>query len=77
MGGPSWGPGSESLHLPGCPVRIPRIYLMAALDSPSEETQNRGLSYLVLYASMPGKVKDTTQGGKVFNLCVDSWLGQW
>ena len=37
MGGPTWVPGSESLHLPGCPVWIPRIYLMA-IYCPSEET---------------------------------------
>ena len=37
MGGLTWVPGSESLHLPGCPVWIPRIYLMA-IYCPSEET---------------------------------------
>ena len=37
MGGPTWVPGSESLHLPGCPVWIPIIYLMA-IYSPLEET---------------------------------------
>ena len=37
MGGPTWVPGSKSLHLPGCPVWIPRIYLMA-IYCPSEET---------------------------------------
>ena len=37
MGGPSWVPGSLTLHLPGCSAWIPRIFLMA-LHRRSDET---------------------------------------